>query len=100
MVDWFQMATPKYTVKYGYHQDITRECDTWDQVKLTIKELHMEARGVGVVLERGDNLIVMGPNYDVGGPDEQVHWGLTEDEEQELGEMLMVEPFRTSGYDH
>lgn len=78
----------KYTVKYGYHHEVTRECDTWSEVEVCICEFHLEARNINLKLERGDNLIVMGPNYDVGGPDERVHWGLSDQEESELEALL------------
>jgi hypothetical protein len=67
----------KYTVKWGYYEDLSQECETWDQVKQVVRD-HAHAT----------NLTVIGADYDVGGPDERVYSGLTDDEEQELETLL------------
>ena len=46
-----------YTVKWGYYQEFTHECETWQEVKSQLKELGAP--------DPVQNIAVIGKDYDV-----------------------------------
>jgi hypothetical protein len=78
------MATPNYTVRWGYYQDHSAPADTWDEAKRILAQHAGE-----------QNLTIHGAGYDADCDEDGFFvcsTGLTEDESFELDEML--ESFR------